>query len=268
MKDIRDTKIVMSLLLTFLTELTGDAVLGDKFYYFIEAQGTCTDKRNNISVTHILFVAIEDAEQRRMSIHSLIYSLPLLHRQLLKKLLTFLDHLVSKSFNLKHVKDDKDQSSGEQPEQQAESSTSTEVELTKEELEAKTNAWSKRETEELLLCFGAALAKRHSLLSSRMEVIKPINSLSPVPSLMDLPGATPRPETGRTAEEKAAEEAQKDATKETPEKKDSEEKKDKKDDTEERKETAETPKPTGKERKNKGQKKEKEKQKVRKYGII
>ncbi len=38
-KDIRDTKIVTSLLLTFLTDLAGDPVLSDKFYYFIEAQG-------------------------------------------------------------------------------------------------------------------------------------------------------------------------------------------------------------------------------------
>jgi hypothetical protein len=212
-----------------------------------------------------LFVAIEDPEQRRITIHSLIYSLPLLHRQLLKKILIFLDHLVSKSFNLKHDKDDhKDQSSGEQPEeQQAESSTSTEVELTKEELEAKTTAWSKRETEELLLCFGAGLAKRHSLLSSRLEVVKPINSLSPVPSLMDLPGATPRPETGRTAEEKAVDDAQKDATKETPEKKDrDEDKKDKKDENEERKEAVD-PKVASKKNKEKQKNKEKEKQKVR-----
>lgn len=38
-KDIRDTKIVTSLFLTFLTDLAGDPVLCDKFYYFIEAQG-------------------------------------------------------------------------------------------------------------------------------------------------------------------------------------------------------------------------------------
>ena len=38
-KDIRDTKIVTSLLLAFLTELAGDPVFCDKFYYFIEAQG-------------------------------------------------------------------------------------------------------------------------------------------------------------------------------------------------------------------------------------
>ncbi len=220
----------------------------------------------------MLFVAIEDAEQRRITLHSLIYSLPILHRQLLKKILIFLDHLVSKSFNLKHDKDDKkDQSSGEQQAEdpQAESSTSTEVELTKEELEAKTVAWSKRETEELLLCFGAALAKRHSLLSSRFEVVKPINSLSPQPSLTDLPGTTPRPETGRT-EEKPVEEAPKDSTRETPEKEKKEkdeDKKDKKEESEERKETVDSPKVTTK--KNKGQKnKEKEKQKVRNFGKI
>lgn len=38
-KDIRDTKIVTSLFLTFLTDLAGDPVLSDKFYYFLEAQG-------------------------------------------------------------------------------------------------------------------------------------------------------------------------------------------------------------------------------------
>lgn len=169
----------------------------------------------------------------------------------MKKILIFLDHLVAKAFNLKHDKDEKkDQSSGEQTEDpQAESSTSTEVELTKEELEAKTVAWSKRETEELLLCFGAALAKRHSLLSSRFEVVKPINSLSPQPSLTDLPGATPRAETGRAAEDRAVEEAPKDATRETPEKK---EKEDKKEEGEERKETVDSPKVTAK--KNKAQK--------------
>ncbi len=185
-----------------------------------------------------------------------------MHRQLLKKTLVFLDHLVSKTFNLKHDKDDKkDQSSGEQTEDQkveSSTSTSTEVELTKEELEAKAAAWSKHETEELLMCFGAALAKRHSLLSSRYEVIKPINSLSPVPSLRDLPGATPRPETGRASEEKGVEDTPKDSARETPEKKDKE---DKKEESEERKESLDSPKVQNK--KNKAQKnKEKEKQKV------
>jgi hypothetical protein len=177
--------------------------------------------------------------------------------------------MVSKTFNLKTVQEEpstpKNKEGGETVQKIAEdSSASTEVELTKEEIDAATAAWSKRETEELLLCFGAALAKRHSLLSTRNDIVKPINSLSPVPSLNDLPGATPRVETGRTVDEKAVEETPKELA---GEKKEEDKKESKKDDGEEKKEASDSPKAEARrEKKNKAQKnkeahKEKEKEK-------